>query len=114
MGLTFDPSVSLGNVATIVTGIIMLSLAWSRLGSRLTMLEYRVTQVEAALAKIANALEKFAEQETSFKLMDQRLVSVEKENATLHETVELMRRGEGYITGGRRGNLEGEYPSRRA
>lgn len=108
-GVTFDLSINLGNVITVLVGVVTLTLAWSKLGGRLTMLEYRVTTIETTLKDISTVLKTFSTNEKELALTKQTLTSHEAQIALLQEAIEGLRRGEGYIIGPRRGNLEGEY-----
>lgn len=104
-----DLSINLTTIIGIVVWIVTLAIAWSKFGNRIDMLELRVQNVEKAIASIAETLASFNKNETQLALMQQSITAIQAQQATLHETVELMRRGEGFITGPRRGNLQGEY-----
>lgn len=93
----------------VIVWVITITVAWTKFGGRIDMLELRITNVERAIESIATTLAALTKNETSMALMQQSLTSMQKELSTLHETVELMRRGEGFITGPRRGNIEGEW-----
>ena len=53
-------------------------------------------------------LKSIAETDKKIAVIDERQLALEKSNTAMLETIEGLRRGEGYITM-RRGNLEGEY-----
>lgn len=63
---------------------------------------------------IAETLKEFNRNDKELALLRADHTTLQKDFATLFETVEAMRKGEGFITGPRRANMEGEYPSRRA
>lgn len=112
MNVQFDTSINLGNIITIILGVVTLAIAWTKLGGRLDMMEYRVEAIERAMEKIAEAMIKFGNNEKELALLNQQVAAMSTQVATLHTTVEELRRGEGFISGPRRGNIEGEWPSR--
>lgn len=105
----FDMSINLTTILGVLVWMITLAIAWTKFGNRIDLLELRVQNVETAIASIAKTLESLNDNKTQLALIQQTLASVQKDHSTLHETVELMRRGEGFITGPRRGNIEGEW-----
>lgn len=115
-GIQFDWTVSAGSVITIFSGIVVwtitLAIAWTKFGGRMDILEFRTDRVETAMNKIAEALGVLSSNDKEVSLLKQQIIAQETQLAALHLTVEQLRRGEGYITGPRRGNLIGEYPPR--
>lgn len=111
--MIFEPTISAGNLITISFGtiiwIITLAVAWTKFGGRMDMLEFRVKLVEDTLEKIATVLEKFTANEKEMALLKQEVAALQVEYSTLHSTVEGLRRGEGFIQGPRRGNIDGEH-----
>lgn len=107
--VVFDFTLNLTTIMGIVIWLITLAVAWTKFGGRMDLLELRVSNVEKALDKIADALTKFGLNEKSLILIQEQLSSLQKDHATLHETVERLRVGEGFIAGPRRGNIQGEY-----
>lgn len=110
-GLAFDPTISAGNILTLLFGVVALAVAWTKIGGRLDMVEYRVKSVEETLKIIATVLEKFTMQEKGVALIDQRVVALEVQTALLEKTIDELRRGIGWITRTPRdtSSLEGEY-----
>ncbi len=110
--MTFDASISAGNLLTILFGIIVwvitLAVAWTKFGGRMDLLEFRVELVEKTLVRIADVLEKFNVNEREVALMKQEVSALQVDYSVLHATVEGLRKGEGYIQV-RRANLDGEY-----
>lgn len=104
----FDPTINVGNIVTIIIGIVTLTIAWVKLGGRLDMLEFRVNAMEDTLKRIAELIEKQVANEKQIALLHQEVTAVATQHTTLYATVEGMRRGEGFVIA-RRGNLEGEY-----
>src|SRR5687767_3352288 len=111
--MTFDPSINAGNLITILFGaiiwVITLSVAWTKFGGRMDMLEFRVELVEKTLERIADVLEKFATNEQEVVLLKREVSSLQTDYSTLNATVEGLRKGEGFIQSPRRGNVDGEY-----
>lgn len=108
-GFTFDPSISLGNVLTLLGAIVTLTIAWGKLGSRLALLEFRVVAIERTLDSIAKILDKFNTNEKELALLKQEEAALVTQVATLHATIEGLRRGEGFIQSPRRANVDGNY-----
>ena len=110
--IVFDGTINLGNILTMIFGAIVwtitLALAWSKLGGRITMLEFKADLVDKALINIAKVLEKFTTNEIEVRLLRQQVNALELQHAALFNLVEGLRRGEGYVNE-RRGNVEGEY-----
>lgn len=113
-GITFDATINIGNILTIVLGLIAFTVAWVKLGGRMDMLEYRVEGVEDTLKLVAAALNKFAGNEADIKLLRVELAAAQKAHATLFETVENLRKGKGWIIDDGRPGINGEYSSRMA
>lgn len=115
-GVNFEMTINIGNVITILAGIIFWGVsfvvAWVRVGGRLDMFDLRLTNVEKSLITLTAVLEKFASNEKDLALVRQEVAALTRQIATVHETVEKLRVGEGFIQGPRRGNVQGEYPSR--
>lgn len=111
--MTFDATISAGNLITILFGaivwVITLAVAWTKFGGRMDMLEFRVKLVEDALERIAIILEKFSTNEKEVALLKQEVSALQVDYSTLHSTVEGLRKGEGFIQTPRRGNVDGEY-----
>jgi hypothetical protein len=108
----FDPTINIGNIVTIVIGVVTLSVAWVKLGGRLDMLEYRTTAIEKAIETMVELMKNTTENEKNLALLRQEMATTLTQHATLAATVEGLRRGEGWITA-RRGTVEGEYASGR-
>jgi len=108
-GPQFDFTINLTTILGIIVWLVTLAIAWSKFGGRIDMLEFRVTNIEKAVEKIATTLVLLQSNEKQIIVMSEHVASIQKEFATLHATVEQLRRGEGYVTGPRRGNIEGEY-----
>lgn len=111
--MTFDASISAGNLITIISGIVLwtitIAIAWTKFGGRMDMLEWRVKAVEDTLERITTVLEKFTTNETELALLKQHVAAIQTDLTTLHETVEGLRKGEGFIQSPRRSNMDGEY-----
>jgi hypothetical protein len=111
--MTFDPSINAGNLITILFGaiiwVVTLTVAWTKFGGRMDMLEFRVELVEKTLGRIADVLEKFATSEKEVALLKQEVAALQVDYSTLYTTVEGLRKGEGYIQSVRRSNVDGEY-----
>lgn len=110
--IVFDGTINLGNILTMIFGAIVwsitLALAWSKLGGRITMLEFRTNLIEKALEQIADVLKKFTANEKEVALLKQQIAALELQHAALLSVVEGMRRGEGFVNQ-RRVALDGEY-----
>jgi len=89
-----------------------LALAWGRFGGRIDILDMRMKSMEDSNRIIAEALREFNKNDKELALLRSDHAALQKDFSTLYETVEKMRRGEGYIQGPRRANIDGEYPAR--
>lgn len=87
--------------------------AWGKFGARIDMLDLRMKNMEETNKLIAETLREFNKNETDIVLLKSQMATVAATIATQAETLEALRRGEGFIVGPRRGNIEGEWPSRR-
>ena len=106
--MTFDPTINAGNVIVLGLAILGFIGAWYKFGGRIDMLEYKVVAVEKTLQVISDTLKAIAETEKKMAVMDERQLALEKIQAATVDTVERLRRGEGYIQM-RRANMDGEY-----
>lgn len=95
--MTFDPSISWGNLLTIGFGCLALALAWGKLGSRLDLMEFRVKAIEDTLKVLADAMKALVKNEADIVLLRTQLVAVEVDLATTNRILESLRRGEGFI-----------------
>lgn len=111
-GIAFDFTINLTTIAGVVIWAVTLALAWAKFGGRMDVFDVRLQNVENTLRTLAVILEKFAGNEKDIALLQQEIATIAQQFTTLHSTVERMRVGEGFIRGPRRGNIEGEYPSR--
>lgn len=112
----FDPTVSAGNLLTIGMGVIVwgitLTVAWTKIGGRLDMLDFRMGLMEKALNDIAEILKRFQASETDIVLLKKELVALQVDYSELNKTVEDLRRGNGWISNPRQ-SISGEYPAPR-
>ena len=108
-----DTTINLGSVLTMVFGLVVwmitIAVAWTKFGSRMDMLEFRVKLMEDTLAAIKQVLEKFNTNEKDTALLKVEVAALHVDFAELNKTVEGLRRGEGFIQAGRRANVDGEY-----
>lgn len=107
--VVFDFTVNLTTILGVIVWLITLAIAWTKFGGRMDLLELRVTNVEKALDKIATALTLFGTNEKALVMIQEQISTLQRDQATLHETVERLRVGEGFIAGPRRGSVQGEY-----
>lgn len=108
-GVAFDFTINLTTIIGVIVWLVTLAVAWTKFGGRMDMLELRVSNVEKALDKIATAIGLFGSNEKSLIVMQEQITTIQRDLSTLHETVERLRVGEGFIAGPRRGNVQGEY-----
>jgi hypothetical protein len=106
--MTFDPSINLGHLVTIVMILVGIIIAWTKFGGRLDMIEYRVTSIEKTLLLLGETLKSIAETEKKMAVMDGRQLAMEGSYTSLAQAVEGLRKGEGYIQS-RRANIDGNY-----
>lgn len=111
--MTVSTNIDMGSILTMGFGtivwLITIAIAWTKFGSRMDMLEFRIKLLEDALVAIKLVLEKFNSNERDVALLKSEVASLHEEQASLMKTVEGLRRGEGYIQSPRRGNIDGEY-----
>lgn len=112
--MTVDPTISIGNLITIfamvVIWIITLTVAWTKFGGRMDMLEFRVKLMEDTLTKVALVLDKFTANEKEVLLLKTEVAALQADYSVLNITVEELRRGKGWIQNGRYIGVDGEYP----
>lgn len=108
--LQLDLSINLTTIIGVIVWLVTLAIAWTKFGGRIDMLELRVTNIEKAVEKIAITLETFQNNQKLLILMEQSIATMQKQHQTLHDTVEELRRGQGWISGARRTSVDGEYP----
>lgn len=110
----FDPTISAGNLITIGFGVVVwgitLTVAWTKFGGRMDMMDFRIGLMEKALEDIAEVLKKFNTSETDIIVLKKELAALQLEYSTLNQTVEDLRRGNGWISSNRRNSVDGEYP----
>lgn len=102
--MTIDPTITFGallNAAVLFIGFIV---AFTRIGGRIDLLAQRLTSVEEAMRSHRDLNERLAIIETRQATHGQMIAAVQT-------TVDDLRRGRGFIQGGRQdGGLSGEYP----
>ena len=108
MNFTFDTTISIPGIVGLLVFVGGIIGGWYKFGGRLNMLEFRVGKIEDTLKLLSETLKSIAETDKKIAVIDERQLALEKSNTAMLETIEGLRRGEGYITM-RRGNLEGEY-----
>jgi hypothetical protein len=107
--MTFDPTINAGNLIVVALALIGLIAGWYKFGGRLDMIEYRVKAIEDTLKMIATAIEKQNANEKQLALVDARVIAVESHMGVIAKELSDLRRGEGFIQGPRRANIDGEY-----
>lgn len=111
--MTVNTTIDMGSILTMVFGTVVwaitIAIAWTKFGSRMDMLEFRVKLVEDTLLSIKVILEKFSSSEKAVALLQVEVAGLHADVAALLVTIEGLRRGEGYIQSPRRGNVDGEY-----
>lgn len=108
-GIVIDTTINLPFLLTAIMVLGGIFIAWTRFGGRIDIIELRVSHMEKTLETIAKTLELFQSNEKTLMAIQLQLASMQRDHSILNETVEQLRRGDGWITGQRRGNLEGEY-----
>jgi len=108
-GVVIDTTINLPVVFGVIVWLVTIIVAWTKFGGRIDIIELRVSHMEKTLETIANTLELFQSNEKTLMTIQLQLASMQKDHSVLYETVEQLRRGDGWITGPRRGNMEGEY-----
>jgi hypothetical protein len=108
-GIVIDTTINLPVVVGVLVWLATIVIAWTKFGGRIDIIELRVSHMEKTLEAIAKTLELFQSNEKTLVTIQLQLATIQSSHATLNSTVEDLRRGEGWITGPRRGNLEGEY-----
>lgn len=109
--MQLDLSINLTTIIGVIIWLVTLAIAWTKFGGRIDMLELRVGNIEKAMEKIADTLAMFHNNEKLLILMEQQMATIQKQHASLNDTVEALRRGDGWITKPRRDDVNGEYPN---
>jgi hypothetical protein len=108
-----ENTINVGNIITLIAGaiiwLITIALAWAKFGTRLEMLELRLSMLGDTVKNIGTILEKFSTNEKDVALIKQQIAALESDFATINRTVEGLRRGEGYIQLRARTTVDGEY-----
>lgn len=107
--MIFEPTINIGNLIMIVMIAVTIIGGWFKFGGRLDMIEYRVKAVEDTLKALSEVLKSIADTNADIKVLNQRQAAIEGAVATLGREVADLRRGEGFIQGPRRGNIDGEH-----
>lgn len=108
-GVVIDTTINLPVVFGVIVWLVTIIVAWTKFGGRIDIIELRVSHMEKTLETIAKTLELLQSNEKTLMTIQLQLASMQKDHSVLYETVEQLRRGDGWITGPRRGNMEGEY-----
>jgi hypothetical protein len=106
--MTFDTTVNVSSLVAVGMVAFAIVAAWFKFGGRLDMIEYRVKSIEDTLKILSETLKSIAETDKKMAVMDGRQLAMENSYATLAQTIEGLRHGDGYIQA-RRGNVDGEY-----
>ena len=107
--LTFEPTVSVGNLITIALALIAAVGAWYKVRGHLDLIEYRVEAIEKTLENLSEVLKSIANTDMQMALLNQRQTAIETLISTQSKELADLRRGEGWIQNTRRGNIDGEY-----
>ncbi len=107
MMVTFDFTINLTTMMGVAVWLVTLVVAWTKFGGRIDIIELRVSNMEQALRDVAAALKLLHANETSLAVLQTQIAALQKEQSTIHETVEGLRRGHGFIQG--RGGIDGQY-----
>lgn len=108
-GIVIDTSINLTTIIAVVVWLVTIAIAWTKLGGRMDMLEFRIANIEEAIKKIADVFERQSTNEKQLLVLQEQQATSAREISLMYSTIEQLRKGEGWITGPRRGNLEGEY-----
>lgn len=107
--MIFEPTINIGNLIMIAMIGAAIVGGWYKFGGRLDLIEFRVKAIEDTLKALSEVMKTIANTDKEIAVLDQRQLAVEGTVATLSKDVADLRRGEGFIQGPRRGNLDGEY-----
>jgi pyruvate/2-oxoglutarate dehydrogenase complex dihydrolipoamide dehydrogenase (E3) component len=111
--VTVNTTIDMGSILTMVFGAVVwaitIAIAWTKFGSRMDMLEFRIKLLEDAVLSIKAVLEKFSANEKAVALLQVEVTALHADYTELLKTVEGLRRGEGFIQAHRRANVDGEY-----
>lgn len=107
--MTFEPTINAGNLIMIAMIAISIIGGWYKFGGRLDIIEYRVKAIEDTLKTLSEVLKSIANTDKEMAVLEIRQLAVEGSVANLAKDVSDLRRGEGYIQGPRRANVDGEY-----
>ncbi len=100
--MTFDPSITLGAVLNAVVLLVGFVVAFTRIGGRIDLLAQRLASVE-------KKLDTAADHDKRVSILEERVTNHVQMLTTTQRDISDMRRGEGFITGHRKG-VDGEYP----
>src|SRR5258708_31272804 len=106
---TFEPAINTGSLIRMGLALVAVMGAWYKVRGHLDIIEYRVAAIEKALGTLAEALISIASADKKIALIDQRVTATEALHATLARELADLRRGQGWIQGDRRANVDGEY-----
>lgn len=99
--MTFNPEITYGAILNAVVLLIGFVGAFTRIGGRIDLLAQRLEAVEK---KIDTA----ADHDKRVSILEERVTNHVKMLTTAQRDISDMRRGEGFITGYRKG-VDGEY-----
>jgi hypothetical protein len=107
--MIFEPTINAGNLIMIAMIAASIIGGWYKFGGRLDIIEYRVKAIEETLKTLSDVLKTIANTDKQMAVLDQRQLAVEGTVSILSKEVSDLRRGEGFIQGPRRSNVDGEY-----
>lgn len=99
--MTFDPTITSGAILNAVVLLVGFVVAFTRIGGRIDLLAQRLGSVEAAIKDARDF-------ENRLSINEERITNHGRSITTVQQDVSDLRRGQGFITGHRKG-VDGEY-----
>lgn len=99
--MTFDPTITSGAILNAVVLLVGFVVAFTRIGGRIDLLAQRLGAVEAAIKDARDF-------ENRLSINEERITNHGRSITTVQQDVSDLRRGQGFITGHRKG-IDGEY-----
>ena len=99
--MTFNPEITYGAILNAVVLLIGFVGAFTRIGGRIDLLSQRLGSVETAIKDTRDF-------EKRLTINEERITNHGRSITTVQQDLSDLRRGEGFITGHRKG-VDGEY-----
>src|SRR5262245_38569981 len=107
--MSFDGTVTLGNLISVAAFLVASALAYAALRGRLDLVDQSVLAIEEAVKSIKETIKDIAGLDKRIAIIEERQSTTSQLLTQLTKDVGDLRRGDGYIQNRGRKGLDGEY-----